>query len=479
MIGFVVIILIMIMAGTYVLHQLNKISDAAKVTLSSDVRAVDLTNHLKTRLYDLEGYGQKYKIAGGDDYFALFKAGTRDFVEHLDSLRQTHLDPVERHLMDEVRRQYEWYDAAVMAGQTTESTADSLKLLHEGLDEIILSNQLSIQRSMASVEASTTRSSQVSLFLTACAIAAALTVAFVLARTITRPIGTLIRGTEKIAGGTFDRIEVESRDEIAQLADAVNDMSGKLKKINEMKSDLLHQISHELRTPLQTILSAHYLLMNQKMGQLNSDQLRLLGSMRGSLNKLGHFTHQILDIAKIEAGMMEYQVAKADIQSIIKPAVEDALMMASHKEIAIDVQASPAPPVMVDSDKISMVFSNLLSNAIKYTEKQGKITVKVSPCNLGVRVSVQDTGVGIAEEELPQVFTKFYQAKNVTKGSSRGTGVGLALVKAHTEGQGGRVFATSKLGVGSTFSVELPAAGDNWQESHSDRRPIIEEKEPG
>jgi signal transduction histidine kinase len=139
------------------------------------------------------------------------------------------------------------------------------------------------------------------------------------------------------------------------------------------------------------------------------------------------------------------------------PVLEEAKLIALRKNITVTMNAAPIPRIKADIDKIPQVYSNLLSNAIKYTPENGTINIDVAPSKFGVRVSVTDSGVGIAPEDLPNVFTKFYQAKNVNKASSRGTGVGLALVKALVEAHGGRVFAESAVGEGTTFTVELPS----------------------
>jgi signal transduction histidine kinase len=180
--------------------------------------------------------------------------------------------------------------------------------------------------------------------------------------------------------------------------------------------------------------------------------------MRGNIDKLIKFTNAFLDIAKIEAGRMDYDMVLADLVSIVAAAIEDAQVLAEQKDIHIAVSASPIPYVMADVDKLSQVFTNLVSNAIKYTDKGGKITVTVERHKNSARVSIADTGIGIAPEDLPKIFVKFYQASNVSKSGSKGTGLGLALVKALVEGHSGEVSVISTLGIGSTFVVDLPAA---------------------
>jgi two-component system sensor histidine kinase GlrK len=476
MIGFSVIIVLLTIANAYVLFELGSVSDTAKITLTSNVQSVDISKQLQTLLYDEERYAGRYVVTRDPLYYDLFRERATLFRAYADSLNAIQPDAEESALIRKIQDVHDRF-AESFVSETTRSEpvperetplnhqarTHDIELLHASIDQLVRLNQLAIGSSMNNVESTMRRSSNVALVLTVCTLLAAIAIAFIITRTITRPIDILIRGTEKIARGSFEPIAVSSRDEIALLADAFNDMRERLKKVNELKSDLTHQISHELRTPLQTILSAQYLLAGLKLGPLNEEQLRLLSVIRGSVDKLINFTNQFLDIAKIEAGMMEYRFSRVDPLSIIAPAVEDARLIAAARNISIAVHSRPVPEILADTEKLSQVVSNLLSNAIKYSPKGGTVDVDVRPCDTGIRIAVRDFGIGISAEELPKVFTKFYQAKNVSDSNSTGTGVGLALVKAFTEGHRGSVHAESALNMGSTFTIELPAAPDDLE----------------
>jgi two-component system sensor histidine kinase GlrK len=304
------------------------------------------------------------------------------------------------------------------------------------------------------------RSSNAAYFLTIGALAGALGVAFFIARTINKPIARLIAGTDRIAHGSFDTIPVTSHDEIGLLTLAVNDMSERLKEINDLKTELMHHISHELRAPLQAMRSANDFLAEQRFGTLNNQQLRLLGFIRDGINRISRFSNQFLDIAKIESGRMEYHFSKTDILPIVAHEVDDAKLTAYRKSISIKLQSENTRLIKADVEKIGQIMSNLLTNAIKYTGEGGSIDVTVAPSEFGTKVSVKDSGVGIPADDLTKIFTKFYQAKNANKVSTKGTGVGLALVKAFAEGHGGNVSVESAVGVGTTFTVDFPAAED-------------------
>jgi len=471
--GFALIILIMVLANGYILLELHKVSEIGQSTLTSDVQTIDRAKHLKGILFDEERSGHKFLVSKDDDYYTLVADEARRFATSLDSLQSIPHDIPESEIIESLRREHESLAAAFSRARENPLTTKEQKgledrlessatELHEQLDRLIAVNQKTIDRSMASIERTTLRSVRVALILLGSALILAIGAAIVIASTITRPIKELIRGTKKIAAGSFQPIVVHSNDEMALLGRAVNDLSAKLKELEDLRTELMQHIAHELRTPLTTMLTAHYILSQQRLGPLNTEQLRLLNSIRTNIDKLTEFSYDFLDLAKIEAGMMQYNLEHTDLVPLVEPLVEEAKLTASRKGISLTLDASPTPEVLIDRKRFTHVVTNLLSNAIKYTEEDGRITVSLSPCDIGTRIIVRDTGVGIPQDDLPKIFEKFYRAKTADGMGTRGTGVGLALVKAVTEAFGGRVKVQSAPGVGSTFAVDLPAAPTNF-----------------
>ncbi|MBW1851554.1 MAG: HAMP domain-containing protein [Deltaproteobacteria bacterium] len=459
MLAFCAIITIMVIASVYVLLELNTVSDAAKITLTSNVQSIDLAKQLQTIMYDESGYAQKYLISRDETYFSLFFETSQRVAQYWDPLYNLQPDEPARSLVRNMRQTHESFVASIKSERDQKESghdpirddmrSDSMKALYHSLDRLINLNHLSIGINMSKVETTTGRSIKVSLSLIALTLLTAITVAFIVARTITRPIGDLIRGTEQISRGRFEPISVYSNDEIALLADAFNDMGEKIKKTNELKAQMMQQISHELQTPLQAMLFAHDILKEQTTGPLNDEQLQMLDTISGGINKLASFRKQYLDLAKIESGMMEYNMKPVELLPIVEPLVEDVKLIAARKNITVGLTASAAPRIMADAEKISVVVSNLLGNAIKYAKNGGKVSVSVGPCTMGAQVAVQDSGIGINPEELSKIFSRFYQGKNPDIIKRDGTGVGLALVKAFTEGHGGKIHAESTVDLGS------------------------------
>jgi len=295
----------------------------------------------------------------------------------------------------------------------------------------------------------------------------AIALALIIARTITKPVANLIQRTGEIAKGKFVTIPIRSNDEIALLANAMSEMSSKLSQINERKAEMMQQISHELKNPLQVILSAHDILRTEAFGTLKEHQLFYLDSISKAVDRISTFSDQYLEIAKIDAGMMEYQLRPMKLTVIIQPIYEAAKIIASNKKISLDFSVhGEVPKVIVDPNKIDIVIRNLIDNAIKYTQNGGRVQVSVQPSNLGAKITIEDNGLGIASEELPKIFNRFYRIKNDNKTGATGKGLGLALVKALVEGQGGQIFVKSTIHVGSTFIVELQSASKKYSKVH-------------
>jgi two-component system sensor histidine kinase GlrK len=460
MIGFGIVIFLMALATAYVLIQLQKVTGTSHTALTVDVQAIDLEKEMRTILYEEERYADRYFMARDTAYRNVFLDDNRLFVRYLDSLSGMLTEPHEVQTLNLAGRIHDWHFTSVLAADLSppavNQRADAMDKIRTSLDNLIASRQRAVDASVQSIDRATERSLRVALFIAMGTLIAAIGAALIIARTITRPIGTLVAGTKVIAGGSFTRIQIPSHDEIADLARAFNSMSASLDELNRFRAEMMQHISHEIRMPLQSILSAHYLLTRKTGEQVSETQMRLLNGIHENVQKIANFSNQFLDLSKVEAGMMQYNVQPVDIAAIVKPVIDEASVLAARKDIALSFVASEVPPVYIDPDRSTEIFGNLINNALKYTDEGGKIDVSIGRSHFGVQVVVRDTGTGIPPEDLPKIFTKFYRTSTAIRGKRRGTGIGLAFVKALVEGQGGKVYAKSAVGVGSTFTVEFP-----------------------
>jgi two-component system, NtrC family, sensor histidine kinase GlrK len=467
--GFVVVICIMIAAHAYTLFELHALSNTAQETLRLDVQALDLTKRLRDLLDAEDGHARKYLVTRDRTYYDLFQETTEEFRKLLVSLVLTedqrtvllHRVAERHHSLSRSLpepKNFKRGSTALIPVHVSEARKNHIEVIDRSLTGLVRMNRLSIDGSMGTFVEATQRATFVAGMLMLLTIVAASLASWLIARTITRPIARLVEATRQIARGVFDPIRVRSHDETALLAGAVNDMSAKLKEVNEAKADLMHQIVHELRNPLQIIFFARNLLAEEEVGNVNGKQREMLDLIGSNAEKLMSFTNQFLDLAKADAGMMEYRRTPTDLVTLVSRAVQDATALASRKNISIKLLSEPVPQTLADGEKLAQVFSNLLSNAVKYTEGGGSISVALFCIDRKIYVAVKDSGMGIADDELPMLFTKFYQATNAATMRAKGTGLGLALVKAFVEGHGGNISVASTLGTGSTFTVEIPLA---------------------
>ncbi|NBD32580.1 MAG: PAS domain S-box protein [Cyanobacteria bacterium] len=237
--------------------------------------------------------------------------------------------------------------------------------------------------------------------------------------------------------------------------------NAELERANRLKDEFLANMSHELRTPMNSILGMTEALQEQVYGNLNSRQLKSLETIRRSGTHLLELINDILDLSKIEAGKLELQTANLSIQHLCTSTVSLVREMAQQKQIALEMELPPQlPTIRGDEQRLRQALLNLLSNAIKFTPTGGTITLKVKPINRGVEIafSVIDTGIGIAETDLPQLFKPFMQLETQLSRQTKGTGLGLSLVKRIAELHHGKVTVESTLGEGSCFTVILPYA---------------------
>ncbi len=476
MLGFSVIILLMVTASAYILFELNNVSDTTRRTIIYDVRAIDLAKQLEAILDDEERYAQKYLISEDTAYYSLYTAANHLFYQTLDSIAVLPAAPSVLPLVQDIERREAWRSSAVMREaaltgryrdrlqeRIDRARADTVEALRRSIGHVVAVKQEVISASIADVDNRVSTSLRFAVILTGGTLLATIIIAFILARTLTHPIRVLAAGTQEIARGAYTHITVSSHDEMSRLADAFNRMSDTLQQINANRAEMMQHISHELRMPLQTIHAVYYLITQGHAGPVSDEQRRLLRSVTDNVDKIAKFSNQFLDLSKIEAGMMEFNAEPTDLNSILAPLVEEARITAAAKKITVSYTSGVLPPVMADRDKCTQIFTNLINNAIKYTNEGGTITVSTSCCSQGVRVAVADSGIGIPEGELGKIFMKFYRSSSTVKGGPRGTGLGLALVKALVEGHGGRVIATSTVGKGSTFTVEFPPAPENGE----------------
>ena len=317
----------------------------------------------------------------------------------------------------------------------------------------------------------------------------AIATSVLLARRLVRPIESIQAAAAKIGSGSLNqRIEIPSNDELGALAEEFNRMAARLQesysgleqKVEERtkelgtalreldqksreleaasrhKSQFLANMSHELRTPLNAIIGFTQVLGEKLFGEVNEKQAEYLGDILSSANHLLALINDILDLSKVEAGQVELEVSSFSLREALERGVVMVRERATNDGVQVVLATNGGVDLVTgDERRISQVIFNLLSNAVKFTPTGGAVGVRATRVDGEVRVSVTDTGPGIAALDHERIFEEFQQTEAGVE-QREGTGLGLALSKRLVELHGGRIWVDSELGKGSTFVFSLP-----------------------
>ena len=298
------------------------------------------------------------------------------------------------------------------------------------------------------------RTNQNLLFAGAGAAVLAILLGVVLARSLTRPLKELKEATQAMAEGQLGlQVPIRTRDELGALAESFNTMSVKLAHENQLRRQMTADIAHDLRTPL-SVLSGYIEAMRDGVLKPQPDRF---DTMYLEMEHLKLLVEDLRTLSLADAGELSLQPQPVQAGDLLHRAEEFFRHAAALQQVELVSQIEPGLPlVTVDAERMVQVLENILSNALRYTPVGGKIELSAAAERDGVRLTVRDNGPGIAAEDLPFIFNRFYRGDKARVDDQGESGLGLAIAKAILEAHGGNISVESEPGQGTTFRIFLP-----------------------
>lgn len=279
---------------------------------------------------------------------------------------------------------------------------------------------------------------------------------FILSRKLSNPLLEMEKATRKMAKGDLNsRVSIETKDEVGSLAVAINDLAVELHRYRSNRREFFANISHELRTPI-TYLDGYANALKNNLYHTEEEKEQYLQIIQQEANRLSNLVNDLFELSKMEEGKIEFNFELVDLVEVVEDALKKSKIKAKEKGLQLDFNRfNNIPNIHADGLRMEQIVINLIENSIKYTEK-GSVKVTLSKELNTVFLLIEDTGIGIPEEDIPFLFERFYRVEKSRSRDFGGTGLGLAIVKQLVELQGGAIKVLSKVGKGTCFELTFP-----------------------
>ena len=454
------------------------------------IRSAMVSLELLRELGQLEEYTRKFFVTHDAAYAEMVGEARDSFVaslNQLEALRAGGPDAVE---VDRLVRDWRRFALAGMPrqqiaphlagedqGQLLEELSAPLDTLQRQALTVIDAIGAAIGAQVRASAAASQEADQVTLAVVGVALGLSVLIMGATVRSINEPLKRLTEATRTVAKGRFSfQIDLPRGDEFARLAEDFNTMVRRLEELDALKRGFVSHVSHELKTPLVAMEETNKLLLEETPGPLTAKQRRLLELNQAGSRRLSAMIANLLDLSRIEAGAMEYDVRPHDLARLAAAAAGLLETHTRERGLAIELDA-PAEPVLVacDGDRIIQVISNLLDNAVRFSPPGAAIRASVRrdgaslpaspeavPSPLAAapaayaEVTVEDEGPGVPDAAKERIFERFQQASKSKRRPDGGVGLGLAICREIVEAHGGRVWVADRPGGGSVFTVALP-----------------------
>ncbi len=467
-----IIVILVIGMSFYAIVQISRINEMTQSVLTVNSRMSDNAERLADVVFSQVRYERKYLISKDEVFYKQFLQLKADFDRSLGEMMSVADSPQARTILTTIKDSYQNYQFLfqeelkfLKAGRSysregfnREKDKATQSIIDE-LEKFRTSTSRNATDKIRSLHEIGTHLRRIALMMTEAFLIFGIVVSLLINRSITRPLSILEKKTKDIGKGNFKGgLMISSPPELAELAGSFNLMCNKLSELDKMKSDFFSNVTHELRTPLSTIKMGIVLLQEGVEGPLTEGQRGLLKVLEKETLLLIGQVNSLLDLSKMEAGMMRFQLEPKNIGPLIDQTVEEMGPLVKAKKLNVEVLVTNGlPSLKMDSERMLQALRNIIGNAVKFTPEKGRVKVSARPADHGVEVSVTDTGPGIPAGNLITIFEKYQQATTGGSYPVKGTGLGLAIAKQIISLHGGKIWAQSELGRGSTFIFVLPA----------------------
>ncbi|SDI57136.1 Signal transduction histidine kinase [Natribacillus halophilus] len=281
---------------------------------------------------------------------------------------------------------------------------------------------------------------------------------FIISRQFSNPLQMMEGAANQMARGELDvEVPVKTRDEVGLLSHSMNELARELKRYRNNRQAFFSNVSHELRTPLSYI-QGYGDALKKRLYQDETEKQQFIDIIHEEVHRVNRMIHDLFELSRMEEGRFPLNLELVYIRDIIRHTNTKVATEAKKKNTSLTVDIEEElPPIVADSFRLEQIFTNLLQNAVSYTEN-GHVWIEVSLKEGNIEVKISDTGRGIAAEDLPYIFERFYRGEKSRARDFGGTGLGLAIVKQLTELQYGSIQAESVPGKGTTFVLQFPEA---------------------
>jgi len=299
---------------------------------------------------------------------------------------------------------------------------------------------------------------------TAAAALTAIAASGFLAVRMLRPIRAMAAGARRITAGHYEvRVPEAGQDELAVLGRAFNEMATSLETAERRRRELISDVAHEFRTPLATVGGYVEAMADGTLPRSDEN----LDVLRQETHRMARLLDDLSKVSMAEERQLDLRFAVREANGLIARAAQAVSLAYAGKGVTLDVHEGPeAAPVLVDADRIAEVLGNLLANALRHTPPGGRVEIGARPRGDDVEIWVEDSGEGIAPQDLERVFERFYRVDRARSRASGGSGIGLSIARAIVTAHGGRLWAESSgMGMGARLTVALPPAGGDRRRS--------------